>query len=49
MVERAFQLGDEFTLERFMDELHATGLIPMSLITWELTGNKPGILEGASQ
>jgi len=46
MAERALQLGDGFTLEGFMDELHATGLIPMSLITWELTGNKPEILEG---
>jgi len=49
MAERAFQLGDEFTLEGFMNELHATGLIPMSLITWELTGNKPEILEGMEQ
>jgi hypothetical protein len=45
MIERALQLGDEFTLEGFMDELHAAGLIPMSLITWELTGNKPGYLD----
>jgi hypothetical protein len=49
MAERAFQLGDEFTLEGFMDELHAAGLIPMSLISWELTGNKPAILEGEVQ
>jgi hypothetical protein len=49
LAERAFQLGDEFTLERFMDELHSTGLIPMSLITWELTGNKPEILEDVAQ
>ena len=49
LAERAFQLGDEFTLERFMDELHATGLIPMSLITWELTGNKPEFLENIAR
>ncbi len=49
MAERAFQLGDEFTLERFMDELHGTGLIPMSLISWELTGEKPEILAGEMQ
>jgi uncharacterized protein (DUF885 family) len=36
--ERARQLGDEFTLKRFMDELNATGVIPVSLIRWELTG-----------
>jgi uncharacterized protein (DUF885 family) len=49
MAERAFQLGDEFTLEDFMNELHGTGLIPMSLISWELTGEKPGVLEGEEQ
>jgi hypothetical protein len=38
MAERARQLGDEFTLGRFMDELVATGVIPVSLVRWELTG-----------
>jgi hypothetical protein len=36
--ERARQLGDEFTLEGFMDELNGVGMIPVSLIRWELTG-----------
>jgi hypothetical protein len=27
-----------------MDELDACGLIPMSLIAWELTGEKPRFL-----
>jgi hypothetical protein len=27
-----------------MDEFEAIGLIPMSLITWELTGEAPGSL-----
>ena len=36
--ERARQLGDAFTLKRFMDELDAVGVIPVSLIRWELTG-----------
>jgi hypothetical protein len=49
LAERAFQLGDEFTLEGFMDELHATGLIPMTLITWELTGNRPEMLDGVAR
>jgi len=49
MAERALQLGDEFTLEGFMDELHAAGLIPMSLISWELTGEKPDVLEAEVQ
>jgi len=38
LAERARQLGDAFTLKRFMDELNAAGMIPMSLIRWELTG-----------
>ncbi len=38
LAERARQFGDEFTLQRFMDELNATGMIPMSLMRWELTG-----------
>jgi len=36
--DRAQQLGDEFTLKRFMDEFYATGTIPMALTRWELTG-----------
>ena len=38
MAERALQLGDEFTLRGFMDELSRAGIIPVSLIRWELTG-----------
>lgn len=38
LAERARQLGDDFTLKRFMDELNAVGVIPVSLIRWELTG-----------
>jgi hypothetical protein len=41
---RRRQQGDEFTLRGFMDELEGAGLIPMSLIEWELTGVKPGFL-----
>ena len=41
MAVRRRQLGDGFTVRRFMDELDACGLIPMSLITWELTGEAP--------
>lgn len=38
MAERAIQLGDEFTLKRFMDEFTGAGVIPISLVRWELTG-----------
>lgn len=41
---RAKQLGDGFTLRRFFDELNASGLIPVSLIHWELTGQRPPLL-----
>ena len=38
MAERALQLGDDFTLNRFIDEFHAAGVIPVSLVRWELAG-----------
>jgi hypothetical protein len=41
---RRRQLGDQFTIRGFMDELDACGLVPMSLISWELTGEKPEFL-----
>ncbi len=44
MAERAIQLGERFTMKNFMDELHATGVIPMSLIRWEMTGEAGEIL-----
>ena len=39
MAERARQLGDAFTMQRFFDEVNAVGMIPVSLIYWELTGD----------
>lgn len=38
LADRRRQLGANFTLRRFMDEFDAAGLIPTSLIRWELTG-----------
>ena len=38
---RAQQLGDNFTLRRFFDEFNAAGVIPVSLIHWQLTGRRP--------
>jgi hypothetical protein len=40
IAEYARQLGDQFTMKRFMDEFRAVGLIPVSLIRWELTGHR---------
>ena len=37
--ERAEQLGDDFTLARYFAELNAAGVIPMSLVRWQLTGH----------
>lgn len=38
LMERSKQLGDAFTSSRFFDEVNAAGLIPVSLIRWQLTG-----------
>jgi hypothetical protein len=38
LAERRRELGDRFTLQRFVDELDDAGQIPISLIRWELTG-----------
>jgi hypothetical protein len=41
LAERAEQLGRGFSLQRFMDELNASDMIPVSLIRWEMTGREP--------
>jgi uncharacterized protein DUF885 len=38
---RRQQEGDRFSFKRFMDDFNATGLIPASLLRWELTGQLP--------
>jgi hypothetical protein len=45
IAERARQLGDEFTIQRVMDEINAAGMIPVSLIYWEVTGDDRMIRE----
>jgi hypothetical protein len=39
IAERARQLGDTFTLQRVIDEINAAGMIPTSLVYWEVTGD----------
>jgi uncharacterized protein (DUF885 family) len=39
--DRAHQRGDRFTLRGFFDELNAAGMMPVSLIHWQLTGERP--------
>jgi Bacterial protein of unknown function (DUF885) len=41
LAARKRQLGDAFTMKRFMDEFNAAGLVPASLLRWELTGQMP--------
>lgn len=50
LAERARQLGADFTLRGFMDEVNGAGLIPVSLIRWELTGDAAEVerMTGAS-
>jgi hypothetical protein len=38
LADRARQQGASFSLRRFMDDLNGAGMIPVSLIRWELTG-----------
>lgn len=38
--ERAQQLGNDFSLRRFFDEFNSAGIIPVSLIQWQLTGRR---------
>jgi uncharacterized protein (DUF885 family) len=38
LAERRRQLGKAFTMKGFMDQFEAAGLIPTTLIRWELTG-----------
>jgi hypothetical protein len=41
LAERRRQLGDRFSMKRFMDEFDAAGLVPAALLRWELTGEMP--------
>lgn len=44
IAERALQLGDDFVLKDFMEEFFALGVIPVSLIRWQMTGQRDPIL-----
>ena len=39
VADRAVQLGDKWSLKEFFDEYFALGMIPASLIRWEMTGH----------
>lgn len=38
LAERAMQLGEDFTVQRFMQEFLDSGMAPLALIRWEMTG-----------
>lgn len=38
LAARRIQLGDSFRMKQFMDSFNAAGLVPASLLRWELTG-----------
>jgi uncharacterized protein (DUF885 family) len=38
LADRAMQLDDDFSLKDFHDRFLAAGMIPISLIRWEMTG-----------
>ena len=40
LAERREQLGNGFRMKQFMDDFNAAGLIPASLLRWEMTGQK---------
>ncbi len=49
LAARRKQAGDHFRLAEFMEDLERAGLIPMSLVTWELTGERPAFLDAADR
>jgi len=45
IADRRQQLGDRFSMKEFMDTYNGVGLIPASLLRWEMTGRKSPELE----
>jgi len=45
MSERSNQLGEKFKMKDFFEDMDNIGLIPVSLIRWEMTGNADQVLE----
>ena len=49
IAERARQQGDAFQMQAFMEEFNAAGLIPASLVRWQLTKNAPDVIKMLSE
>jgi hypothetical protein len=47
--QRSKQLGDEFTMKRYFDEVNGVGMIPVSLIRWQITGKDDQIREAVGK
>lgn len=45
IADRMQERGSQFRMQTFMDEFNSKGLIPVSLIRWEMTGKKTPELE----
>lgn len=45
MAEYALLQGEDFTIRKFFDAFFDAGVIPVSLVRWEMTGTKDPILE----
>jgi hypothetical protein len=43
LASRSHALGKDFTMKRFFAELNEAGLIPVSLIAWQLTGQRSAV------
>ena len=41
LAARKMQLGESFRMKQFMDSFNAAGLVPASLLRWELAGQMP--------
>ncbi len=45
LAEYALEEGEDFTIKRFFDSFYGAGIIPITLIRWEMTGLKDPILD----
>ena len=44
MAEEAIQNGSDFTIGQFFDDLFDTGVIPVSVTRWQMTGTRPAFI-----
>ena len=45
LAEVALLAGDNFTMRDFFDRFYASGVIPLTLVRWEMTGKKHPVLD----